>query len=120
MTLKEAIAQADDMRPNAISEEKKARWVYSLEARVAETMQVQVPPFTWPLEGEDEGATLLMPYPYDDIYHLYLCAQIDNYNQETDLYANDASVSNAATHEALAWWRRNNPPKGGENWRLAP
>lgn len=116
--VKDTIAQADAMRPNAISEEQKARWLYAFDAEIAETMQVPPPPFVWPLEGED--AELLMPYPHDDIYLYHLCAQIDNYNQETSLYANDAAMANAATDEARAWWRRHHAPKGAQHWRLSP
>ena len=118
MKITKAIAAADAMRPNTIPEEQKARWLHAFEGRIAETMQTEFPPFVWPLEGEE--TELLMPPPHDDIYVLHLCVQIDNHDQETELYMNDAAISNAATQEALAWWRRNNAPKDAPHWRLAP
>lgn len=53
------------------------------------------------------------PSPYDRVYVLYLCSQIDYYNNETALYGNDKAVYDEALGEALAWWRRNNCPAYG-------
>lgn len=116
--LREVIAAADAMRPNAIDEEQKARWLYACDADIAETMRCPMPPFVWPLEGED--AELLMPYPHDDCYLPYLCAKIDDYNQDTDLYANDRATATAALSDARAWWRRHHMPWPSRYWRLSP
>ena len=35
MTVRQAILQADELRPNAISEEHKARWLHQLDGRLA-------------------------------------------------------------------------------------
>lgn len=64
----------------------------------------------------DEDKTLLLPQPYDEVYVLYLVAQIDYYNKETALYANDAAMYDMAMREAQAWWRRNHQPRAATNW----
>jgi len=102
MKIKEAISKADEIRPNALSDETKARWVMELNGRYAEMMSTAAPANLWPSD-----ITLLMPYPHDNVYVLYLCAMIDNTNEETALYANDMAVFNQADVEARQWWWRN-------------
>lgn len=113
MTNKEAIANANALRPNAISDDHKARWLCRLEGEVAELMGLTQPANLWPDEGE-----LLMPYPYDNIYELYLAAMIDNANEEADLYANDMAMANSAMEQAAAHYRRQNRPANSGSWRV--
>ena len=113
MNIKKCIAQADELRPNTIPEEIKAGYLYKLEAEIAEMMGLEAPPLEWPSDNE-----MLMPFPHDDIYHLYLCAMIDYVNQETALYANDMQMANAAIKDAKAWYRRHTKPNSKRNWRV--
>jgi len=109
MKLKQAIARADAARPNMISEETKAGWIFELEGEFAELMNKEPPVNSWRGGGKD--IELLMPFPHDNVYELYLCAMIDNHNQESAAYANDLVVANAAIDAAKAWWRRHNLPQ---------
>lgn len=105
MTLREAIARADVMRPNTVGDEQKAEWLEELERLFAETQQIQVRPSTFPDDKE-----LLMPPPVDKVYVFWLAAQIDWAQTDTEMYAIDMEMYNAAYKEALAWWRRRNVP----------
>lgn len=49
------------------------------------------------------------------MYVLYLCSQIDYYNNETALYGNDKAVYDEAISEAMAWWRRQHCPDNTGN-----
>jgi len=102
MKLLEAIARADELRPNAISNSMKASWVYQLEGELAEMIKIP-----YPINPFPEDAVLVMPYPKDNIYELYLCAMIDNAQEDTELYMNDMSVANAAIDDAKKWYMRN-------------
>lgn len=113
MRLKEAIKRADALRPNEIPEEQKVSWLYELEGKLAEMRGASPPARTWPAD-----TVLLMPPPCDNVYELYLCVMICQANQETEQYANDMVVFNAAVDEARAWWRRNNRPRPSRNWRV--
>ncbi len=113
MRLKEAIKRADALRPNVISEEQKAAWIYELEGKLAEMRHAPPPIKTWP-----NDAPLAIPPPCDNVYELYLCAMICFANQETAQYANDMAVFNAAVSEARAWWRRHHRPHQVGNWRV--
>ena len=88
----------DPVEPEEPAEEPKPVW----------------PDPVWP-ETDPE---LLMPFPHDDLYVAYLCAQIDFFNMEMDLYQNDMIVYNNAMSEARAWWRRHHIPWRSRNWRV--
>ncbi len=104
MTVNEAITRADALRPNTFEIEAKAACVIKLDRELAEMTGAGRREYDWP----QEDPVLLMPAPHDGVYVLYLCCQIDLYNQETALYANDAAVYETALSEARAWWRRHN------------
>lgn len=113
MTAKKAIELADELRPNSISEKQKFDWLYELDGKLAEFMGKELPTNPYPEDG-----TLLMEYPYDNIYELYLIAMYDIYNQDSDLYQVDMAMFNNALDEAKsAWIRKHNPSKGKrQNW----
>lgn len=113
MRVKEAIKRADALRPNTISEERKAGWVYELEGRLSETRHAPPPARVWPADS-----ALSMPPPYDMVYERYLCAMIDLANEDTDLYANDQAMFESTYKDAIAWWRRTHWPGPARNWEV--
>lgn len=103
MKISEAIARADELRPNAIPDRHKADWLYKLDGELCELMYIEeAQDYQWP----EEDTELLMPYPHDDIYPLYLMAMIDNANEETALYQNDMTMFNGSYDSARKWWHR--------------
>ena len=114
MRAKEAIQRADALRMNALDEEQKAAWIYALDGQLAEMLGVEPPVNDWP----ESEAELLIPFPHDEIYQLYLICKIDYYNQEMVLYMNDLATYHAALAEAQAWWRRTHRPASRKNWRV--
>lgn len=113
MKITDAIAAADELRINSISDEQKTRWVHELDCRIAEAMGKEFPAWEFPSERE-----LLMPVPYEDIYVTYLVAMIDHCNGEGELYVNDMAVFDNKYSLALGWWIRNNRPASKGNWRV--
>ena len=111
MTVTDTISQADELRLNTISDEQKAAWVMGLDQQIGERIDVASYVQSWPA-GDGE---LLLPAPYDRVYVLYLCSQIDYYNNETALYGNDKAVYDEAMSEAMAWWRRQHCPDNTGN-----
>ena len=112
MTVKEAIKRADLLRPNALGDEQKAAWLDDLDGQLAELFGTQPPTVKFPNDRD-----LLPPAPYEEVSVLYLCAKIDYYNQDMDLYANDSAVYEAALAEMRAWWRRTHRPNdANEKW----
>lgn len=114
MKLSEAMARADALRLNTVSEEQKAKWIWELEGQLGEMASILPRPCPWP-EGKD--TILLLTGPYEEVYQLYLAAKIDYYNQEMGLYANDRATYETMLAEARAWWRRKHRPKKSGNWK---
>lgn len=147
MTVKEVIARADELRPNALGEEQKVQWLRQLDAQLWEVRerdeergrrneviapyggkvggfgtrpyggQAGGPGWPWEMTWPEEDPPLLFTGSYEELYQHYLMAKIDYYNQETDLYLNDMAAYNGALGEAMAWWRRHHRPQRGKNWR---
>lgn len=106
MTLVNAIARADGIRPNTIPAETKAAWVYELEAEFAESMGVEIPENPFPDDGE-----LLMPDAYGSSYVWHVCKMISAANKDAEVYALDSQMAQKEKGRALAWYRRNHESK---------
>ena len=113
MRINSAIAKADELRINAISEEQKYTWLYELEATVAELMGREMPEKKFPADIE-----LMMPCEHEDVYVKFLAAKIDYYNGETALYQNDQAIFEDAFADARAWWIRTHGAKNYGSWRI--
>lgn len=113
MNYTDAIARADELRLNTLSDEQKHKWLYELECRIAEMMGEKDP--TWIFPCHDE---LLLPARHDDVYVKYLVAMIDFANGENEQYANDIVVFEDAFDEARSWWIRNNRPVSSGAWKV--
>ena len=105
MMLRDAIAEADRIRPNAVTDERKAELLERLEARFAEVQQVRPPAQSFPEDRE-----LLMPSPADRAYVPWLCAMIDWEQLDMQLYQIDQAMFAEAYKDAVAWWRRHHIP----------
>lgn len=109
--LKEVLAQADALVPNAYSPAQKTAWVSELEGRIRLNVHLLSPenlsPYTYP---EDQETELLLAFPHDDLYLAYLRAMIDLNNGEMDRYAVSAQVYNAKYGDYVRWYARNYEP----------
>lgn len=114
MTNREIIDAVDDVKPNAFSEKTKVRWLDSLEGRVMTEVMLMDPcevrPFAYPECMEHEP--LLEP-PYDDLYVMWLTAQIDLANGEYEKYQNSMTVFNAAWTGFVRWFAARYEPAQG-------
>lgn len=113
MKINEAIARADELRLNAISDEQKYTWAYELECSICEMMGKSSPAKEFPKDID-----LSMPDEHADVYVKHLAAKIDYYNGEMSLYANDMAIYNEAMENARAWWVRNHRPTVGARWKV--
>ena len=98
MTIKEVMKHADEVKPNTFSEEDKFRWVCNLEGMVCRLVATELEgvDYAYP---DDMDTELLVRAPFDDIYPLYLEAQIDFHNREYGDYNNTISVFNSLFDE---------------------
>ena len=118
MNLIKVLDMANKTRPNAAHDDIKVKLLFQqLEGDVAEMFEMDPPEYEYD-PSDPVDIELLMPYPFDDIYLWFLCAQIDLMNEETALYADDMAMFNSAWARAQAWFRRNNRAVRKNNWRV--
>lgn len=113
MTISEAIMQAKRLRETTETEERLADLLTRLDGQISEFMGVDPPRYSYPSEDK-----LLADDEYAELYVYYLCAQIDFYNQETELYANDSAAFENEMNAFRAFYRRKNRPCKRKNWRV--
>jgi len=112
MKVFEALRAADDIRPNALLPETKLRWLAELDGKIAvEVMLLSITEAqNFNYTQADGDSELLAAFPHDDIYLLYLVAQIDFANGELSRYQDDRELFNAAWGEYVRWFARTYEP----------
>jgi hypothetical protein len=115
-TYRQIIERVDLVTPNALEEQWKLRWLMNLNGRIAvEVFQLGIEEVR-ELEGsypESMEWEPLVTYPHEDIYDLWLRAQIDLHNGETDRYQNAITAYNAAYISFVCWFANYYDPGKG-------
>ncbi len=91
MTPNKVIERVDSVRPNSYDEEFKLSFISELDGMVKRLVfqEGEAAPYKYP---EDMDKELLIPFPYDDLYGLYVESMIDFYNREYGNYNNSAMM----------------------------
>lgn len=114
-TMNQVIEYVDRVKPNAYTDEDKYKWLRALNGRVArEIMGKDEPCCEIPDDADKE---LLVPAPYDDVYALYVMAQIELLNKEYDHYNNYVLAFKEMLDSFSAWYLQNNRGTGAKNFR---
>ena len=98
MTVNEAIARTDALKPNAVTRDQKVAWLNQLD-RLAfnEVILTHEHADGATFEPYTDGTEILIiPEPYDEVYHYYLSMQIDLVGREIDMYNNNKTLYNNA------------------------
>ncbi len=115
MKIKDVIAYADEVKPNAFSGAVKVAWLSGLEGRLAaEVFQfaaLEIANFAY--TEEDMETELLVASPHDDIYPLWLCAKIDEANGEYNKYQNTMQIYNEHYDSFVRWFAQTYEPAEG-------
>ncbi len=111
MTVKQALEAADALRPNAVSQSVKLKWLCDIESRIYNEIYI-----THEHDGIDftdtnklnlqDNAELFAKRPYDEIYVLYLCAAIDFAHAEHERQSNDLALFKALYSGFSKEWNR--------------
>lgn len=103
-TMNSVIEYVDRVKPNAYGNDEKYRWINTLEGLVSrEVLNDDAPEYNLP---DDADTPLLVPVPYDDIYHLYVSAMIDFYNREYTEYNNTIMMFQERLEQYKVWYLR--------------
>jgi len=120
MTINEAVAEIDAVKPNMYGLQDKVRWLSRLDGRIEQEIisahelnEGEEPPVFDGYTPDTSGDTeLLVPAPYDELYIRWLEAQIDYANREFDSF----NASNAMFESVYTAFRnaynRTHMPKG--------
>lgn len=115
MTVNQAISYVDSIKPNAIPQGMKLRWLSQLEGRIVEEIMLMAPAEgeTYVYTSDDLGSELMVNSPHDDIYTWWLQAQIDLANGEYDKAGNTMQMFNATWSGFLRWFCNLYDPANG-------
>lgn len=115
-TINKVIEMTDRLKPNAYGEEIKTAWISQLDGMVQRLVMQRddIVEYSYP---EDMNKELLIPFPFDDVYALYLVAKIDLRNNEIDNYNNSITVFNSAFEDFKKAYIRENMPKQSGNFK---
>lgn len=122
-TIKGIIERVGKEKPDAFHSEVKTNWLAELDGQIAldcfamSPLEAQKVRYCWPADGDKE---LLIRFPNEDIYTLYLEALIDFHNGEPDRYQNTMERFNQAFLGFKQWLRMtfdNNPKRYLEMFR---
>lgn len=118
MTIQEAIAQIDILKPNGYSDGDKIRWLSTLDGivktEIIDTHTGGGGKFEGYNEDVDPATVLLVPAPYSDVYLRYLEAQIDYANGEYAKYNNTVAAYNSAYSAFERYYNRTHMPLGNK------
>ena len=117
MTIEQAIAKIDSLKPNTYTEMDKLEWLNELDGRIkAEIVDThedadEVSYFGYNEDTDLEMTTLIVPSPYDDIYIKWLESKIDYANAEYAKYNNSSTAFNNAYSAFERYYNRQHMPK---------
>ncbi len=115
MTIQEAVALVDRMKPNQYDHETKVKWLSKLDGMIfREIIATHDGSTMESFDGYDEAnpdMTLLVPYPYDeDVYNYFLQSQIDKENGEMAKYNQSVTMYNNSFKIFQDWYNRTHLP----------
>ena len=115
-SIKDIIERVDSSKPNAFTEKDKVAWLSALDGKIAADVflmsieDIQVFQYSWPEDAETE---LLVRFPHDDIYQLWLAAKIDFENGEYNKYQNSMEMYNEVYRNFVRWFASTYDPANG-------
>jgi len=114
-TVGTVIALVDEVKPNAFSSAVKAVWLTSLDRKIAVNVLLLSREDAAQIKysDTDPDAQLLVDVPYDDLYGVWLQAQIDFQNGEYEKYQNTMEMFNALYGEFVRWYAMTYDPAQG-------
>lgn len=123
MTISEAIARIDSLKPNTYSVKQKICWLSDLEAMVKQlVIDTQEGGDRLPFDGfhdnTDTQTQLFLYAPFDMAYIYWLEAQIHYANEDIDMYNSAILMFNSSFSEYKADYKRNHVSKGTGRFRF--
>ena len=117
MTVMESINMADELKPNAFTQNVKLGWLNDCEGLVQTEVFLLEPDICIRYGADDMNVKLLAVPPHDKLYWTYLSAMIDFGLGEYSKYQNTMELFNTYFGEYQRWYARRFKPadRGNEN-----
>lgn len=123
MTIQEAIAKIDDLKPNQYTNPNKISWISNVDGRAWKEViskykhdeEYEWHPFD---ESTDLSMELLIDEPYAELYIYYLAAMIDFWNGEFTRYNNDLQMFEALWQSFADDYAKTHSSDGATKFRL--
>ena len=116
MKIIEAINRIDALKQNTYSQEDKVKWLSTLDSLVKAVIDAheggEDVTFTGYDDSTDLQTELLAPAPHDEMYLLWIGAQIDYNNREYGAYNNSVERFNTSWTAFKNYYTRTLMPKG--------
>ncbi len=120
MTIREAISEIDNLKPNMYGYPDKIRWLSRLDGRIQQEILdthdynegEEDPEFSGYTPDTEDDTELLAPAPYDEIYVHWLAAQIDYANREFDSFNSSNAMFESVFTAFRNAYNRTHMPKG--------
>ncbi len=106
MTLGECIQRADALRPNACTEQEKARWVLELEGELERDFFPRYEDWTPPEKVSGRALTLLASGPFEELYVFRLLARLELADREWESRDAYNALANQLLSEFKKAWHR--------------
>lgn len=108
MTLKTCIELVDKMAPNSFDKTIKLRWLSEIEGKLQiELCDRSISELVEYDSDTSEDTKLLIPFPFDQIYWMYLIAMLDFANGDNVHYTNSSELFNTVLDSYSKWLIRN-------------
>ena len=123
MTIQEAIATVDDLKPNQYEHHHKVRWLSTVDGRIYNEIMSHFKkdddmgwePYS---ENTDVSMELLAPEPYSEIYIYYMTAMIDWWNGEYSRYNSSLAMFNESFQAYSDDYAKDHESLGIKKFRL--
>lgn len=122
MTIAQAIAELDRLKPNNYTNHEKVNWLSRVDSMVQTTILNPYRDrgiYSMHYDPDREmDLELLVPEPYDELYIRYMEAQIDYANDELDRYNNAMALYQAAFEGYANQYTRTHLPKNRRGYKF--
>lgn len=112
MTIQQTLERLDSLQHNTYTDGDKLLWLSQLEGRVKQQLLGEEAPFPGFDADTDRGTVLAVGAPYEQLYLLYLQAQIHYHDEEFERYNNTAALFHSLWDSCRNHYNRSHPPKG--------
>ena len=115
MTIIEAVARVDAVKPNVYQQPEKIKWLSELDGIVKKEIidtheGGEGVTFSGYTEDVNPNTELLVPAPYDEVYIRFLEMRIDYANNEYGKYNNSLMMYNSAYNAYEKHYNRDHMP----------